>query len=460
MKLRAALASLLLASAASALAVFPASCSSDDASDDLASGSDSGTDATNSGDSAPLVEAGTPRAFRLASGGVQLLVTGPAIGFQITPAELAADVDVLEVHQEYYGTPWDAFAAGTAPPAEWTAQMQAIADAAHATNKPIFLSITMLNGERDSLAAQTTIQNGKVQSTDHWAAHCYDFATAADAASMKAAYLAYVDTMVAMFQPAYLNMAVEVNLFFENCPAAVAGMVSVANAAYDEAKKKQADLIVFPSIQIDHLYGVSDTCAGGATDAGAADACFAANYAQIAPLKRDRFAMSSYPQLGSYKKASDLPSDWFSRGASKNGEVGLIAETGWNSRNLVAELKSSTCYTVFTNTEADEAAYLDFVLQSAESQKIDVVNWWSDRDLVTGSFMTDCPCAFDATWCAVRDVFRGPAPPADAGAADPQFFGEVLAKAFGSMGLRNYDGSMKPTVYGHWQAALARPLSK
>ena len=321
MRTRAVLGSLLAASCAAAFSLVPAACSS--AGDDASSvqDNDAASDATTATDSATSLDAGAPRSFKLASGGVQLLVTGPALGFQITPADLATDVDVVEVHQEYYGVPWDAFAANTAPPAAWAAQMQQIATAAKAMNRPIFLSISMLNGERDSLAAKTNVQSGSVQTTDHWAARCYDFSTATDAAAMKAAYLAYEDFMIDLFQPAYLNMAVEVNLFFENCPTAAAGVIDVTNAAYDEAKSKKADVIVFPSIQIDHLYGYTSECAGG--DAGTADrdTCFEANYAVISPLKRDRFAMSSYPALNAFKSAADLPADWFSRGASKIGRA-------------------------------------------------------------------------------------------------------------------------------------------
>jgi hypothetical protein len=458
MNRRAVLGSLLAATCAFISSVSPVACgsSADDAATDLSE--DGGSDATTGGDGAAgSIDAGAARSFKLASGGVQLLVTGPATGFQITAADLATDVDVIEVHQEYYGVPWDSFAAGTPPPSVWASQMQSIATTAQMTNRPIFLSISMLNGERDSLAAKTVIDNGQVQTTDHWAAHCYDFSTAADAASVKAAYLAYVDYMIDLFKPAYLNVAVEVNLFFENCPSVAAGVIDVANAAYDEAKTKKSDVVAFPSIQIDHLYGYTSACAGG--DAGTADreTCFEANYSVISPLKRDRFAMSSYPPLNSFKSPSDVPADWFSRGPSENNETPLIAETGWNSSSLVANLDGN-CLTVFTNTDADEEAYLDFVLNSAESQKIDVVNWWSDRDLVVSSYMTDCPCTFDPTWCAVLDEFRGGDAGADAGTT--AFLGEVLSKAFGTMGLRNYDGTEKPTVYGRWQAALVRPLAK
>ncbi len=457
MRRRAVFRSLLAATCAALFAVVPIACGG---ADDSATNAivDASSDATTAIDTGLLVDAGPPRSFQLASGGVQLLVSGPAIGFQITPADLATDVDVVEVHQEYYGVPWDAFATKTAPPPQWIAQMVQIAEATKAMNRPVFLSISMLNGERDSLASKTVIQNETVQSTDHWATRCYDFAAAADAVSMKAAYLAYVDYMVQTFNPTYLNVAIEVNLFFENCPTATAGLIDVANAAYDEAKLKNSSIIAFPSIQIDHLYGYATSCAGG--DAGTADreTCFEANYAVISPLKRDRFAMSSYPGPGFFKTAGDIPADWFTRGASKNNETPLISETGWNSTSLIAELPNGTCDTVFTDTEADEEAYLDFVLRSAESQKIDVVNWWSDRDLVVSPFMTDCPCTFDPTWCAVLDIFRGPDAGPDGGIA--AFYGEVLAKAFGNMGLRQYDGTEKPTVYGRWQAALGRPLAK
>lgn len=416
------------------------------------------SDAATSSDATVIVDGGPARSFRLASGGVQLLVSGPELGFQITPADLATDTDVVEVHQEYYGVPWSAFAAGSPPPAEWNAKIMQVAQAAAATGKPIFLSVSMLNGSRDSLAATTTIDNGKVGSTDHWAARCYDPATASDAADIKRAYLAYVDYMLKAFSPTYLNIAVEVNLFFETCPTAAKGVRDLANAAYDEAKARDPSVIAFPSIQIDHLYGYSDACVGGADGGTARDACFAANFAQIDGLERDRFAMSSYPALGAFAKVSDIPADWFARGPAKKGEEGLIAETGWSSSSLVAERADGTCDTVFTNTEADELAYLDFVLQSAEREHLDVVNWWSDRDLVVSTFMSDCPCTFDKTWCSVLGVFRGPDPGPDA-SVDTQFLGEVLAKAFGTMGLRNYDGTQKPNVYARWQSALSRPLA-
>ncbi len=411
-------------------------------------GADGGVDA---GTDAGPIEAGPTRSYRLASGGVQLLVDGGSLGLQITPANLADDADLVEIHQEFYGVPWDTFLDGGAPPPEWTATMQGIAQAA--AGKPVFLSVSMLNGERDSLAARTLVVSGTVQAQDHWAAQCYDFASAPDGAAMQQAYLAYVAWMVDLFAPTYLNMAVEVNLFLEKCPAAAAGLVAVANAAYDAAKARQPSLVVFPSIQIDHLYGYDQA---SCPDQSNRAACFDSLYQQIAPLKRDRFAMSSYPPLGAATVPTDLPADWFTRGAARGNEQPVVAETGWNSSTLIAQTGAGVCLTVFTSSEATEESYLDFVLNSAQDAGMDLVNWWSDRDLVVTPFMTACPCSFDATWCTVLAIARGP--PSDGG-VDTQFYGELLFKAFGTMGLRDYEGVLKPTVYARWQQSRALPIA-
>jgi hypothetical protein len=423
------------------------------------SSSSEGNDGAPPVDASTAPEAGTgeagaeggvsARPFLLASGGVQLIVTGSPLGLQITPANLAADDDVIEIHQEFYGIPWDAFEAGTAPPAEWTSLMDSLATTTKATGKPVFLSLTMLNGGRDHLAAQTDIESGEVKTKDNWSAPCYDFRTASDAQTVEQAYLRYVAYMIDEFSPHWLNVAVEVNLFFEKCASAAPGLIDVANAAYDAAKAKSPGLVVFPSIQIDHLYGYSkDSCPNQAQRS----MCFDQAYAQIATLKRDRFAMSTYPMLNTFTTPADLPTDWFTRGPARAGERPLVAETGWNSSPMVVQPRGSACETVFQGTEPDEAAYLGRVLDAAQASNIDVVNWWSDRDLVDARLMTNCPCTFDSTWCAVLDIFRGPA--TDSG-ADTQLSGELSLKAFGVMGLRTYDGTLKPTVSARWQAARA-----
>jgi len=393
------------------------------------------------------------RAFRLAASGTQLLVTGPSVGFQLTEANLATDVDLVAIHQEFYGVPWNQFATNTPPPAEWTAQMFSLAGWARDAGKEVFLSVSPLNGGRYSLAARTVIVNGSIVSEDGWAAPCYDFATAADAATWRSAYVRYVEAMVDTFHPRYLNVAIELNLFLEQCPTAWEGMVDVVNAAYDAAKSRSPATVVFPSIQIDHLYGVAPGSCPSGVDAGV---CYDQAYARLGRVKRDRFAISTYPYLAGFAAPNQVPADWFSRGPARGGERAVIAEAGWLSNSLVAQTSAGVCLTAVTSDESAEAAYLDLVLSAAERGRMDLVTWISDRDLLIAPMMTDCGCHLAQEWCAVRDIFRGPPP---TGSVDTQLQGELLLKAFGTMGLRAYDGTPKPTVYRRWQDARARSLA-
>jgi len=389
------------------------------------------------------------RHYRLATTGAQLIVSGPALGLQLTAANVVDDSDVVAIHQEFYGVPWDAFEANTPPPAAWVTEIDRLAGYAKTAKKPVFLSISMLDGKRQSLADKTDIQQGQVKTKGGWSTDCYDFASAPDAASKRSAYQRYVSYMVQRFSPAYLNVAIEVNLFFEKCPAATPGLIDLINSVYAATKAEANKTLVFPSFQIDHLNGYSkDSCA----DQAKRDACADALYAVIAPIKRDRFAMSSYPYMDGMKAASELPVDWFTRAAARGNEIPLIAETGWPSTPIVVRAKDGTCPMLFSFDEVASAAYLARVLGDAKAHGIELVTWWSDRDLLTEKIMTDCPCTFDATWCSVLDIFRGP-PATDA--SDPQLFGELLLKVFGSMGLRNYDGTPKAMHQALWDAARA-----
>jgi hypothetical protein len=225
-------------------------------------------------------------------------------------------------------------------------------------------------------------------------------------------------------------------------------VIAVANAAYAEAKKQDPKLRAFPSFQIDHLYGYAkDSCADGMDK----NTCFDRNYAQITDLKRDRFAMSSYPYMQG-QRVADLPADYFERAAARGGEQALIAETGWLSTNLVAQ-NGSSCTTVITSSEQDAADYLTRVLADARRIPLELVTWWSNRDLLPAGLMTNCPCDYDATWCGVVDQFRSAAGAPLTPGAD--LIGEVLLKAFGTMGLRDYDGKLKPKLAAPWKAARA-----
>jgi len=225
------------------------------------------------------------------------------------------------------------------------------------------------------------------------------------------------------------------------------------NAGYDAAKARRPATPVFPSIQIDALYGVAPGSCPPGTDAGT---CYETGYAHLAGVKRDRFAVSSYPYLGAVPSLDVLPADWFTRAARRGGEKALIAEAGWLSTALVAQASTGACFTALTSDEGLAAAYLDRLLTDAQASGMDLVTWISDRDLLIEPLMTDCGCHQSADWCTVRDLFRGPPP---TGAVDTQLEGELRMKAFGAMGLRTYEGVQKPAVYRRWEDARKVPVA-
>lgn len=390
-------------------------------------------------------DAGSSRRYRLASAGVQAF-PGAALLYQTTAADLAADADVIAIHEEYYGIPWDEFAADQPPPDVWAAKMRELASLGPAQHKDVYLALLI---GREWLADKTAVVDGTIRRVARWSDRCYDFAAAADGASRRAAYARYVAWMVRTFQPRWVNVAVEVNAFLGSCPAAWPGMVTTERAAYDAAKAAKPDAVVFASFQIDALMGYSG-CPAGRTQ----QQCFEDRYRQISDVKRDRFGVSTYPfLLEPYRRVSSIPSDWFTRAARRGGERVIIAEAGWNSDPDVAAL-NGVCITALTSDEAEAAAYLDLLLATAQEQDIELVTWWSDRDMLTAKAMTECPCAFDRAWCAAAQLVRS------AAGTDPvlQYLAEVQFKMWGTMGLRRYDGSPKPALMERWEAARALPV--
>ena len=62
------------------------------------------------------------------------------------------------------------------------------------------------------------------------------------------------------------------------------------------------------------MYGLAPGSCPVGVDAGT---CYDAGYAHLARVKRDRFAVSTYPYLGAIPVLDTLPADWFTRAADR-----------------------------------------------------------------------------------------------------------------------------------------------
>jgi hypothetical protein len=371
---------------------------------------------------------------------MQAFTTDTPSIFQAHPVDLATDVDAVSFFGEFYGIPWAGFASDAGPPAAWASTLQALAATFQGLQKPIFLSLAL---GRDGLINDVVVSSDGGFTTRSGWAPCFDFASDGGSA-MKTAYLAYVQWMMAAFRPRWVNVAVEVNLYGSNCPAEWPGVADVVGGAYAAAKATDPGVVAFESFAIEPLYGLSNC-------SQTPDQCYEANYAQIAPLPRDRFGVSAYP----YRDPALLPADYFVRAANRNlqgPERVVLAETGYNSQSIVVGdgVDAGSCVQLITSSEALEVAYLQRVFSDAEANRFELVDWWSDRDLLPGPLMTECPCTYSPDWCAIESVFQ-------------LYFGgvqgDLLFKAFGSMGLRTYDGTPKPSALSTWQSFQSLPLT-
>lgn len=366
----------------------------------------------------------------------------------MTDPDLAGDVDVIDVHQDFYGVPWHDFAAGAAPPAAWAAKMTELAAEARATGKDVFLALAPLDGDRAHLAPEAVASDAGFGVVHGWSPRCLDLATAAEGAALRTAYARYVDYMVRLFTPRWTNVAVEINVFHLNCAAAWDGMVALERAAYDAARSAAPTAPAFPSLQLDVINGRA-----GCPRDTAPEVCAAAEYAAIAPLARDRFAISTYPyDFAGFARPEDLPADYLTGAAARGGERVVIAETGWLATDVVVE-DGGQCRTVLASSPAVQAAYFDRLIADAAAHDIELVTWISHRDFIDPRAMTDCPCGFSQPWCDVIRQVRGQGTP------EQQRDAEVGFKVFGAMGIRDHAGAPRQPIFDRWVAARAAPLA-
>ncbi len=393
----------------------------------------------------------TPRPFLLSAGAIQnwpgeepfSQLTHPP---DYTFADLARDVDVAALFVEHYGLPWDEFAASADPPADhnWTAIMTRLAEHARATGKPLSLQMVL---SRDKAAGKAVSKpDGRIEVLSDWSGACYSFKDHPDSAR---AYVNYVAWMVRTFQPKYVNVAVEIDKAYRACGAGPAwdGIVDVERRAYDAARAAKADVVAYFSVNAEDLYNESLT----GFDRTLYDA--------LSNLKRDRFGLSTYPSgtklaNGSRATPADIPDDYFTRARTINPQEAriLIAETGWNSRDLKVG-PPAACVTIAGSSDAMQDNYLQTLLRLAGARDIELVTWWSQRDILPAEVMDTCypdapPPGFTGCggdlWCLGINIYRRIAPSNLA-------FGDVVFKGFGSMGL--YQSGRRPQAGA---AALAR----
>lgn len=413
-----------------------------------------GSGGGGSGDSSPPTPVPT-RAFLM--GTTPFFATPTA--FPDWRFENLDDKDLLSIHvDDFWGVPWDQCnASGCTPPAAWVTKWTDFANTAKSQGKALYLALSPL-GARKTLAARLDASGNKIES---WAPvdanGCYTFASDSNAATYKAAYIAYLKYLVNLVGARYLSPAVEINIPFTQCPLQKAAWIAWYSDVHNAVKAAFPALIIFPTFQMEHMYGISDpqaACAGGVGVA----ACFDQRLAEALAIPGDRIAFSTYPIGWKYRAdySFSYPTDTYTRVKNATTRKIWVSETGWAAVKILASYPhgtSGSCgadlFPASIANDTELGNYLSWLLGEAQNQKFEVVIWWLNRDYLDGAVAATCPCSpATSDTCLLADTFY------NAGGAT----GELLLRLFGSMALRQYDTSPRP-AHTAWRDYFTRSLS-
>lgn len=363
-----------------------------------------------------------------------------------------ADGDLVSLHiDDFWGIPWDAFAAGAAPPAPWADRWSSLAAGARATGKPLYLALSPLGG-RVTLAPNVDPSgNPRAGWAPTDASGCYDFSSA-PAAGWRDAYVRYVRYVVDLVRPDYLSPGLEVNVLFTKCPSQKDYFMTWYAGVHSALKAAYPSLPIFPTVQMEHLYGIAEpaaSCGAGMSDG----ACFDEHLTAVLRMPGDRIAFSIYPQAWDFVGRS-MPADTFSKVRTATTRPIWISESGWNAVPVLSAYGTqpaqcgSPLVPASSGNDDRLSDWLSTLLSAADAHSFEAVVWWEDRDLFDGEVASQCPCPGINDTCSLLAAFRSVSSAT-----------EIVFRLFGNMGLRHHNGSPRPAL-ATWMAYLARPRTR
>ncbi|HEV3456453.1 MAG TPA: hypothetical protein VHG32_07820 [Thermoanaerobaculia bacterium] len=357
--------------------------------------------------------------------------------FHFAAHHIAEDSSLLVVHTDFFPVPWRELAAGEAPPEAWSREMDAIRGLQERVGLPVYLALTPIEGSRDRLKFGASGTYALTQDESR-SVVCEPIDQRPDYQTViRPGYRRYVTAMIDRFQPRFVALSIEVNLYAMNCPAAWPAMKRLINETYDMVKARYRSLPAFQTFQVDALWQARDQsnpCFGFRRD------CLHSNFAPLADLKTDLFAISSYPIDTYLHNGRQLPDDYLTALAKLSGKPLAVAETGYQAATF-SGVAGGACFPGLPSSPADQAWWMGRLLADAERARMPFVVWWADEDLMPETALEPCDCQDGSVWCQLMQILDQP--------------GRDSLRFFGTMGLRAFDGTPRPAL-DLWTAAVAR----
>jgi len=173
--------------------------------------------------------------------------------------------------------------------------------------------------------------------------------------------------------------------------------------------------------------------------------CFLEAMARDAPIRRDRFGVSSYPEFYIAYFGS-ISEDYYTGVGELTGERVVFAEIGAGSHSIVTPYPTleDPCILLFDWSSDDKIAFMQSLFEDAQALDSDLICWWSLVDYLPLDVLIHCPCDAPGLWCVLYEAVHG------IGLLEPWLM-------WGSMGVLDYELNPKPSLVP-WQQWLARPV--
>ncbi len=282
--------------------------------------------------------------------------------------------------------PWADFVPGSGI-SEATAKTTASERDAIASNDlRLFFAIDPTDGAtgRDRLAGLPASMTGK------------DFSDG----DVRSAFLTYAQYVAINYQPAYMALGVEMNLYSQKNNADFDNFQSLYFEAYDRVKEASPDTQVTVTWQFEDLQGRLPT----------EDQHFPAwQLVKTFDARMDVAAISTYPSFA-FAQASDIPEKYYSQLRGFTEKPIVIAEMGYSS--------AAGAQGINNGSEREQSAFLTRALREAQDLGMPFVIWF-------------------AGW-------------------DPAYAKDTPFGVFQHIGLLHEDGAEKP-AWAIWAAAARRP---
>lgn len=357
--------------------------------------------------------------------------------FHFTAQHIGQDSNLLVFHMDWFPIPWPEFASGAAPPHAWAAEIDRMVALQQELNLPVYLAVAPINGSRDRLAARAFGDGDTLIGDESFGAPCERISSRADIAALREGFHNYVDYLVGRFQPKFLALSFEVNIYEKRCPAAWADLEAFLNAEYDRQKEAHPELPIFHTYQVDFFWEADDRtspCFGFRRD------CLARNVSAVAGLKGDLFALSSYPVSAYVNNGRSLPEDYLTVFASLTGKRLAVAETGYPGAT-VSGLSAGQCIPGLPSSPEDQSWWMERLLSDAERMDMPFVVWWANQAALPFGSLGGCHCEDSSPSCGFLNLL-----PQDA---------QIALRFFILMALRDHDGTPQPAL-SRWTAVVAR----